>query len=207
MRCGTYFWSSRIKFLALLDVFRFRLFIIRTLPQDDFVFASGSDLMVSRVWICDMLKTKIILAMWCGTYFWSLDQIFGIARPCFWTHIIFIRTTFYGCFTFLAGYSLKNFGVLWFENSRCFSDFWRWSVSFIGSSTCSWWPPFSGDYYWFEDLDLIFFASLVVLWSRRPSLIRDSRPVSDFTDTSEFQRHFSTWVHFITTLASRITVL
>ena len=131
--------------------------------------------------------------MRCGTYFWSLDQIFGIARPCFWTHIIFIRTSFYGCFTFLAGYSLKNFDVLWFGNSRCFSDFWRRSVYFIGSSTCSWWPPSSGDYDWFEDLDLIFSASLVVLWSRRPSLLeihgqfQTSQTLQSFRDISALE--------------------
>ena len=154
-----------------------------------------------------MLKTKIILAMWRGTYFWSLNQISGIARPCFWTHIIFIRTSCYGCFTFLAGYSLKNFSVSWFENSRCFSDFWRWSVSFIRSSTCSWWPPSSGDYDWFVDLVLIFFLLHWLCLETEDLHFSDSWPVSDFTDTSEFQRHFRTWVHFITTLASRITVL
>ena len=115
---------------------------------------------------------------WRWGLFWRSDvalifdpwiKFFGLAGPCFWTHIIFIRTTFYGCFTFLAGYSLKNFGVLWFKSSRCFSDFWSQSVSFNGSSTCSWWPPSPGDYDWFEELDLIFSASLIVLWSQRPS--------------------------------------
>ena len=207
MRCGTYFWSSRIKFLALLDVFRFRLFIIRTLPQDDFVFASSSDFMVSRVWICDMLKTKIILAMWRGTYFWSLDQIFGIAGPCFWTHIIFIRTTFYGCFTFLAGYSLKNFGVLWFENSRCFSDFLKPKCFFYWIFYLLMVTSFFGWLWLVWRFGSYFFCFIGCALKPKTFIVRDSWPVSDFTDTSEFQRHFSTWFHFITTLASRITVL